>query len=236
MRDKNLRNIPDRKYKWSSLEKYWDLEKIKQGFELFYKEHGRYPTAFEIDDYKYLPSSRQIQRGFGGLKKLRGLLGLDIIDFTRDETRSSSAKLIGRRGKQWEQKLEEDLINHFGELFVHREKFINQINIRPDFVVYAKNKTFAIDIFYPIDIRSLVRSVNIKERVYKNMNLNMNIYFIYANPEIYTQDVDLFLKRKITQLTQNIHLIALETFLVDIQKIEPLKSPLDYKSFYGYIE
>ncbi|OHA45886.1 MAG: hypothetical protein A3A80_04405 [Candidatus Terrybacteria bacterium RIFCSPLOWO2_01_FULL_44_24] len=68
MRDKNLRNISERKYKWSGLEKYWDLEKIKQGFDLFYKENGRYPTTFDVDDYKYLPSSRQIQRNFGGLK------------------------------------------------------------------------------------------------------------------------------------------------------------------------
>jgi len=44
----------------------WTKNKIKDGFDKFYQEHGRYPTALEIDEYADLPSSRQIQRRLAG--------------------------------------------------------------------------------------------------------------------------------------------------------------------------
>ncbi|OHA45885.1 MAG: hypothetical protein A3A80_04400 [Candidatus Terrybacteria bacterium RIFCSPLOWO2_01_FULL_44_24] len=110
------------------------------------------------------------------------------------------------------------------------------INIRPDFVIYAKNKTFAVDIFYPDSIRSLKRSVNIKERVYKNMDSQIDIYFVYANSEIDISDVDLFISRKKNQLAKNIKIISIDDFLNTIKKIEPLSEPLNYKPFYKDIK
>ncbi|OHA51913.1 MAG: hypothetical protein A3A97_01810 [Candidatus Terrybacteria bacterium RIFCSPLOWO2_01_FULL_40_23] len=232
MRDRLLRKIPQRNIQFRKNNPYWTIEKIKEGFNKFYLEKGYYPTQTEIDNCDYLPSSRQILRSFGGLKKLRELLGLDITDFTKGETRSSSAKLIGKRGKQWEQTVEEGLVNHFGEVFVHRDKFINIVNIKPDFVVYAKNKTFAVDVFFPAYMHSLIGSVNSKERVYKKLDLSLNIYFVYVNSEIDTQEIELFLQRKVRQLQQNYRLLSLVEFLEAIKLIEPLVKPLNYKPFY----
>ncbi|MES2971937.1 MAG: hypothetical protein V4702_06475 [Patescibacteria group bacterium] len=45
----------------------WTIEEIKAGFEAFVKDYGRYPTALEIDAYEFLPSSRSLQRSYGGL-------------------------------------------------------------------------------------------------------------------------------------------------------------------------
>lgn len=37
------------------------MEEIKVGFEYFLEENGHYPSAPEIDNYKYLPSARQLR-------------------------------------------------------------------------------------------------------------------------------------------------------------------------------
>lgn len=68
----------------------WDKEKIKEGFENFYKENGRLPTAPEVDNLDYLPSSRTIQRSFGGLQKIRKDLGYEDINL---ETLGQSKKI-----------------------------------------------------------------------------------------------------------------------------------------------
>ena len=60
----------------------WDLNKIRYGLEEFYKLNKRYPLALEIDRYPLLPSSRQVQRKFGGLKELRRFLNDDIVGQT----------------------------------------------------------------------------------------------------------------------------------------------------------
>ncbi len=61
----------------------WTVNKIRDGFEKFYELHSRYPTAHDIDDFHLLPSSRQIQRKFGGLTNLRKVIGLEIVNYGR---------------------------------------------------------------------------------------------------------------------------------------------------------
>ena len=70
------------------MNEHWTLEKIREGFERFRVEHGRLPIAPEIDKLDYLPSSRQIQRKFGGLEKLRADLGYEDTHFGRGTYRS----------------------------------------------------------------------------------------------------------------------------------------------------
>lgn len=74
--------------------------------EKYYNEFGRYPTAHDIDLYPYLPSSRQIQRRFGGLPELRKQLGIQITDYTRGRTRSNKAAIIGKRGLNYEKDIQ----------------------------------------------------------------------------------------------------------------------------------
>src|SRR5437870_8408763 len=84
----------------------WTKENLLSGLNKFYSEFGRYPTALEIDTYEYLPTSRHIQRAFGGLVRLRSELGLEIADYTKGQTRSAMATLIGQRGNKLERDFE----------------------------------------------------------------------------------------------------------------------------------
>ena len=160
----------------------WDLIKIRTGFQEFRKIHGRFPYALEIDDYPLLPSSRQIQRKFGGLKELRKLLGFseNELDHSKGETRSNLAKMIGRRGKDFEKEVYELLVNKFNEIYVHQQKPFNNYASRIDFFVYAKNHKFGIDVFYPENIHNLVGCVNIKERTYSKSGFD--VIFLSINP------------------------------------------------------
>ena len=100
----------------------WSIQKIKEGFEKFERDNGRLPTAPEIDKLDYLPSSRQIQRKFGGLEKLRQVLGYKDTNFGRGAFRSEIANRVNRRGRDVEIQLEKILSNKFNEVFVHTEK------------------------------------------------------------------------------------------------------------------
>jgi len=76
----------------------WALPELKAGLEHFYKEHGHYPTATEVDAYRYLPSARSIERSFGGLIEVRKKLGLgDNHDFRTGEHSSNRARTINKR-------------------------------------------------------------------------------------------------------------------------------------------
>src|SRR3990167_9427156 len=77
----------------------WTLENLRDGLLYFYELNGRYPTAPEIDNFDYLPSSRQIQRKFGGLEKLRTLLGHTEVSFSKGVYRSRIAQIVGKRGR-----------------------------------------------------------------------------------------------------------------------------------------
>ncbi|MDP3935272.1 MAG: hypothetical protein Q8Q46_03600 [Candidatus Giovannonibacteria bacterium] len=117
----------------------WTKNKIKEGFDKFYQEHGRYPTALEIDAYVGLPSSRQMQRRFGGLPKLRQELNLDTLDFTKGSVRSQTAQYIGKRGLDFEKVVRKILVDKFG-----------------------------IDVFFASDRHNLMGCINSKQRLYKN--------------------------------------------------------------------
>lgn len=73
--------------------KRWTDDELLAGFQNYYESYGHYPSAHEIDAYDYLPSSRSIQRSYGGLPKLRKrLLPAAEHDYTRGPKRSAKAK------------------------------------------------------------------------------------------------------------------------------------------------
>ena len=174
----------------------WTLEKIKYGLDEFYKTNSRYPSALEVDEYPLLPSSRQIQRIYGGLKELRKSLGLpdEDLDYTKGQIRSGVAKVIGERGKSFEKDIYALLVNKFGEIFVHQQKPFNNYKSRADFFIYAKDYKFGIDVFYPKDLHSFVCCVNIKEKTYINPDFDM--IFLSINPNINQFSINKFIARR----------------------------------------
>lgn len=125
----------------------WTKEKINEAFQKFINENGYMPTAREIDELPYLPSSRQLQRKFGGLPKIRENLGYKDIHLGKGVYRSKIANAVGKRGRLNELKLEKILKDIFGEPFVHAEKRYGISGMRLDFYVYCPTGNFGVDIF-----------------------------------------------------------------------------------------
>lgn len=199
----------------------WTEEKIVAGFTEFFKKHGRYPTVIDIDQYPFLPSSKQLQRRFGGVRQLREKLGLEITDFTKGNTRSAVSAHIGKRGLNFERTIRETLIKQFGEIFVHEQKPFNNYSGRLDFFVFGKGNSFGIDVFYAADRHNLVGCINIKERVYKN--IDFSLILLQVNEEISQQQIDDFVSKKKNKLDPHIRILSYATFKKFIQTIEPLR-------------
>ena len=181
----------------------WTLQKIKDGMVRFHTTYGRYPTAHEVDDYQYLPSSRQIQRAYGGLVALRAQLKLPgQINFTTGAHSTTRARTIGTRANRVEKEIYLLLIKRFGHRYVHREfMFTDDRRTRTDFYVYCAHGNFSIDVFYPKDTRTLVGCLNSKLRTYHpTIMLQYPVIFLMMNPDITEEDITQMLARKKNRL------------------------------------
>lgn len=182
----------------------WTLESIKNGLELFHAENGHYPTSVEIDRYAKLPSSRQIQRMFGGLPALRKQLNLkgQPEDFTKGEYSSGRARMIGERSHLIEKEVYTYLVSLYGEPFVHREFFFtDDKRNRTDFYIYHKSGNFSVDVFYPKDKRCLTGCLNSKLRNYSvNYQFKYPVIFLMMNREINEETIRTILERKVNKL------------------------------------
>lgn len=193
----------------------WDLAKIKAGLERFYATHQRYPTATEIDTFDYLPSSRQIQRRFGGLPALRTELNLaGPKDFTRGEYSSDRARTINKRAHQLEKEVYQYLVKRFGQICVHREYFFtDDRRNRTDFFVYHKNGAFSVDVFHPRDRRNLLGCLNSKMRTYRRAKrLQYPVIFLMMNAAITEDEVASLLANKKNKLLANQQVMNLKQF------------------------
>lgn len=202
----------------------WTIEKIKIGFEHFIREYGRLPRAHEIDSLTDLPSSRLIQRKFGGLEALRKELGYKDLHFGKGKFRSTIADEVNTRGRKCEDELQCYLSNHFGEVFVHSEKMLVKSKVRVDFYVYTPEANFAVDIFYPSTLRTLQSNVNIKAKKYTHHSIP--IYLISANDSIPQSDLDTYSTAKVVPLPKNISLVSLKKFIEITQKMPAYTNPI----------
>lgn len=192
----------------------WTLDKIKEGFISFYNEFGHYPTSTEIDGYKDLPSSRQIQRKFGGLPNLRKQLGIGgQLDYTKGQHSSDRANKINTRAHKIEKEVYNYLISMFGLSFVHREFFFNDDRrTRTDFYVYHKTGTFSVDTFYPSTIRNLNHCLNSKLASYKGLEIKYPIIFLMMNESISEDETNRLIGNKINKLKSNQSLMTFSQF------------------------
>lgn len=206
-----------------SFQQKWTKESIKSGFEKFFLEFGRYPTAEEIDLYKFLPSSRQIQRSFGGLVKLRQELGLKVSNYGAGPERSRIASEIGKRGNDAERAVENELIRHFGEHFVHVEKLIGKGKCRVDFYVYANGVSFAVDVFYAKNMLQLKKIINLKALTYSGIGDNLLFVNLNESSDITDSAVnDYIYKKKVIKLPENIKVMNLNSFRQYFGKLQRL--------------
>ena len=195
--------------------KRWTIEKIKDGFEMFFKEHGYYPTSNEIDDYEKLPSARQIQRVYGGLPALRKKLELGgQDDYTKGEHSSKRSIMVGNRAHKIEKEVYDYLVGLFGKPFVHREYFFtDDRRNRTDFFVYYKDGNFSVDVFYPKDVRCLSGCLNSKLKNYRgSMQIKYPVIFLMMNSDISDETLEKILERKKNKLNSYQNLMSLAQF------------------------
>lgn len=204
----------------------WPKERIKSAFDEFIKLNGRLPTAPEIDHSPTLPSSRQIQRKFGGLRALRAELGYEITDFGSGDFRSQIAKTHGSRGSNAERLLEQKLSDRFGELFVHTEKLYGKGKNRVDFFVYAQNSNFGIDIFTTETTRDLQKNINIKIDKYIDFPVNIPLYFALSSESLTGADVlkSIVNMSKLAKLP-NLRVLTLDQLYLEINTYTIIDSP-----------
>ena len=203
---------------------FWTIEKIKEGFERFKTEHGRLPIAPEIDKLDYLPSSRQIQRRFGGLEKLRGLLGYEDTHFGKGAFRSKIATRTNVRGRDTELALEKLLREKFGEVFVHTERIFDDSKNRVDFFVYSPDGNFGIDVFYTETMRDLQKNINLK--IDKYQKFPIRLYLVVANPFFTQEELDKYTQDKRKSLPKNTFILTLEHLLREIKNKKVYSNPL----------
>lgn len=204
----------------------WSKERIKSAFDEFIKLNGRLPTAPEIDRSSALPSSRQIQRKFGGLRALRKEFGYDVTDLSNGVFRSQIAKSCGQRGLNAERLLEEKLIDKFGELFVHTEKLYGPGKNRVDFFVYTQNSNFGIDVFTTETVRDLQKNINIKIDKYLDFPSEISLYFVLFSKALGEAEVASALKNmsKLAKLP-NLSILTLDQLYLEINKFLAIDSP-----------
>ena len=202
----------------------WSMENIKEGFERFMAEKGRLPTASEIDRLDYLPSSRQVQRRFGGLEKLRGILGYGETHFGKGEYRSLIATKANKQGRDAELLMEKILKDKFHEVFVHTEKIFDDSKNRVDFYIYCPDGNFGIDVFQTQTMRTFQSNVNSK--IDKYTNFPNELYFVVDNDDIRQFEIDTYLSYKTKKVSANTHIVAMKTMIELIEKKSCYPDPL----------
>lgn len=204
----------------------WTLAKVRDGFEKFYKLYNRYPTAYDVDDFDFLPSSRQIQRKFGGLVNLRKELGLNIENYSEGETRSNKVASFNIRGRKYENTIFNLLKEKFDEKFIHIEKpTIKDLSEkeynskdRYDFYVYAKPSNFAVDVFGTEDERGVLKIINIKEKKYKKADMSEDLYFVYFGNNVNKNKIDRWLDYKGSNFPSNWKILDSDDFKNELLK------------------
>ncbi len=156
--------------------KKWDLGSIKKGLDRFLSESGRLPTVIEVESLDYLPNRKYIERNFGGMQKIRELLGYRDIHLGKGKFRTEIALRVNNRGRDAELELQALLQEKFGEVFVHTEKIFDNSKNRIDFYVYSPSGNFGIDVFTTDTMHNLQGNINIKADNHTGQTVTVSVY------------------------------------------------------------
>lgn len=186
----------------------WTEEGISKGLLKFKLENGRFPSADEIDNYDYLPTSRSIQRSHGGLVSLRRKLFPEYENehnLTKGMARSNKAREADARAKKYEEEFYDFLCNHISPIAIHEQKRIRPGGVSSDFYIY-KNESdgFVIDLFYAQDVKTMAKVVNIKLKRYLLLGSKDIFFVLVGNGGISQFEIDKIVANKNVPLPYNI--------------------------------
>jgi len=214
-------------------DKVWTIERLKVAFDRYISEHGRLPMAPEVDQTEYLPSSRQIQRKFGGLKALRELLGYEDTDFGSGKSRSSIATRGNLRAKEAERELEQELAQIFGEPYVHSEKYYGPGRNRADFIVYTQDGHFGIDVFTTETKHDLQKNVAIKVDKYLDFPKSVRLFFVVVSKTLNDDDVHMASSTMTkTDKLPELKVLTPKGLFDEVRHLTPYKAPPGFLSIY----
>lgn len=184
----------------------WTKDEIIAGVLAFMEKEGRFPKAHEFDSFEHLPSSRSIQRVYGGLRKLKIDLGItDIYD--SGEYRSKICLEINKRGRADEDRIGRLLEANFGEVCVHRESLVGKtLKQRLDYVVYYRGGKFGVDVFYAASLQNLANIMIIKGKKYRDFD--QRLYLVQTNPLLAPAEIATLISRKDVPLQSNVCVIS----------------------------
>jgi len=201
--------------------KTYTLQVLKEGFERFHKENGHYPSSLEIDACPYLCTARQIQRKFGGLRKISQLMGIDEIDYAHGEHRKNIWKNVGSLSLDSENLVGKLLKDRYGEICVHEEKKYGPGRSRLDFFVYAQ-ENFAVEVFNTFTLHGITGNLDVKLKKYANFHLPL--FFVITGGDFTQNEIDKKTSRlNKNKLKPNMRCVSLKTFRDEcIAKFAPL--------------
>ncbi|MBN1375995.1 MAG: hypothetical protein JXA01_07550 [Dehalococcoidia bacterium] len=199
----------------------WTTALLKQGFGRFLQENGHYPSALEIDACPYLCISRQIQRKFGGLPKLRLSLGIENSNYSEGIHRKGIGVQVNKLATNSERDVGKMLRNRFGEICVHEEKRYGEGRNRVDFFVFAK-ENFAVEVFNTYTLHGVLGNLNPKLKRFGDFPYKL--FFVITGAEFKQSQIDKIINRKKKLLlTQNMKCICMNEFENEcLNRIEPL--------------
>jgi hypothetical protein len=205
----------------------WSIDNLRDGFNYFFELNGHYPTSRDVDNFEYLPTRKTLERSFGGITKLRETLGLDIPkDYRTGIMRSNVAANADKRARKYEEEFYKYLTSKIPEIRVHEHKIIRPGDTAADFFIYTSDTAgIVIDLFYAMDIYSLLGIINIKFKKY--VNVKFPVYFVLVGNEDITQEIiDDKMNNRKNQLSSHIQVLTEENFkkslnyLTQLQKYE----------------
>jgi hypothetical protein len=99
---------------------------------------------------------------------------------------------------------------------VHVEKpYSNSSKQRLDFYIYTPSGNFAVDVFYPKHLHSMVGVINIKQQSY--IDYKGKLILVVANPQISQGEIDRLIKEKTKPISGNINVKTIIQFQEFIQ-------------------
>jgi len=202
-------NLMERKPGTASMGQKWTLDNLRDGLQYFFEINGQYPSAWEINAFNYLPTSRSIQRSFGGLVALRTKLGLTgPLNYSKGVPRSKQAGNAYRRAQSQEEEFYNFLISKMPAYRVHEHKVLRPGNVSCDFFVYTTTTSgVAIDLFYAKDSHSASGSVIIKTKKYKHFPFPV-FYVLVGNNNISQTELERLVVNKLLILPVQIRLLT----------------------------
>lgn len=202
----------------------WKLVEVQKQIRKFHSDNGRLPTVHDIDLSDQFPSVRTIQRKWGGLEKVKSDMGYVDVSYSKGKLRGVIASRIGRAGEEFETKIEDLLVNYFGEVFVHVEKKFRSITedkrpLRVDFFVYNQTNNFAVDTFHTGSYKDLMKNVNIKFKKYSNL-APIPVYFVVMGSNFKQKNITNLLERKTGVIPDNCLVMNEVVFFEEMKKFK----------------